>query len=1436
MAQRRGSVSSNGSASGTAQRPGGLQRQNSSGSMTERSFRDPSPNRGALSPHHDDPPPVPALPRDYMTSPVPARSNRRPASVEPPERISSPTPRAAGRGVSLDRGPGVMLPKNTPRITSLNSVVEVGRGQARDSVNFSRPMSPHNSPPISPLSDRRVGSSVDPSVTKSPRSAGGRTPGLRDGEAERIQHSMQATADRPVKKKKKLVAKGVAEGSHFAGGSSGGRPIGTALDTTPPRQSPSNSSTPSPGDSRLQASRIDGDARILPKRKKKRNASSANTENQEGSERPRSSYTSDSDTQSERSYSSDRSRVYNTRAAGLLVKQPSIVREEPEAEDQEVQIFPTEKANGQLAQNGSAVGSAITSSQVTAGRQLHSRSASQPIASTETKNASSLGVPAAKSVTGTKKDPSSVGAVRPQSLSPARAAHFSSQPTLETSEGIKHSPPARSVSPAKSALKHSPSPRGPSPVGSVPGTWNRRNGRPLSEASDTTSAISDEGFKGAPKKKKSVRVSFDDDSVVVGRAASPESQNSPVLMSPQNKESSSKWFNKREEGGTSTDSAIQPTPALPSFGSVRERKNERGPDDPGNARINQKQSHSPDRYETSSDLVIGNVLAQHYKEKEQRRSNDPIPPEVTSVEGTGYHSNSEDEVFNDLDAKPQQLEANVALPIADSQSSLAPGPTKDTNQETPPLMSGGLIPSIAVLPATPAVESPRAEQKDWFRIPGEFPLSTDTLVEDSPSTSTVVQHHATDPTPADIGIAEPEPGPAVNHHEAGRSTVGSVADILRTQIHTHSHEESDDTADSIYSDAAEDLSDIEGDGFGSINAIVESPANAKPTAVTKAKSDLSNKEAPNNAKRRPDLRGRGESELSEPASDEGWDRAQAYWSGLSQTRKQQLERAAIPGAVDDVEAETKPKPRTKKKASKKKAPQSPVSDHPPLPPWPDKQYRDDVARPASPKASAMKQSMRSSQPETSTEFHMRSSMRNGAIPKAQRNSVQSSDAPQPRGALQKKSRPVSAVAMIDYNEPGIKSTANHARAASAGIGSVATPVPVSPPASPRGKPTTANLRRIKSNGSDSSSSFRKQRPTADSNRYTMKRSMRAGLTDDQPQSLRGNRTSVYSARSPSPNGSTRRPMSAAGSSMRTSMRGATDSRKQNRTKSPSRFGFGKSSKSKPAAGSRSGFSSRFGDSSDEDIGPTNRRSRFEDSSDDDGPSGLTPVRGIPRRIDEGDSTDLEDSSAEPSPIIPATRHRPSSKAKNQGLTLAGASRNPATSPALVSPGLEGNTANDKEKKKRSFFGGLGGKKREDSFVRSPTRQDTPLERPKATRLNTADSHDPFVSGEVPSPKSPKLQRRNTPKRFASDSWPLPEMPAAKGDSRPNTSDGNRVNAGNGTRNGTGTGASARPELGTRRSTVQNDSAGNGVNGVIVTGKTGKKKRFPLLRKALGLND
>src|ERR1700730_3756931 len=95
MLQRQTSTSSIGG------RPG-LERQNSSGSMTERTFRSPSPSHLGSQATSEGAPPVPPVPRNYAGSPT-GRPERRAASMEPPPRVMSPTLRSpAGRGASMD--------------------------------------------------------------------------------------------------------------------------------------------------------------------------------------------------------------------------------------------------------------------------------------------------------------------------------------------------------------------------------------------------------------------------------------------------------------------------------------------------------------------------------------------------------------------------------------------------------------------------------------------------------------------------------------------------------------------------------------------------------------------------------------------------------------------------------------------------------------------------------------------------------------------------------------------------------------------------------------------------------------------------------------------------------------------------------------------------------------------------------------------------------------------------------------------------------------------------------------------------------------------------------------------------------------------------------------------------------------------------------------
>ncbi len=1182
---------------------------------------------------------------------------------------------------------------------------------------------------------------------------------------------------------------------------------------------------------------------------------------------------------------------------GLLAKQPSIVREDREAEEKEESGRPA-KQNGSLTRTSFAPASIRTAP--------HKISPIQPPLLSTANDGSPLriqgeeGLKVIQPVTHNLSTPQR----RRESLSPGRAAHFLAQPTYESPDGIKHEPPARSVSPAKSALKHSPSSRGASPVGFAVGGSNRFSSVAGSEASDNGSVVSDDGGRLRPVKKKGARVSFEEDTVIVGRASTPPATDSPTILSPQHKDSASKGFlgfGRRRKGEVSPseselDEGIKPTPALPSFGSIRDRKKadiRTGTQGDDSRSVTQRPLMEA---QASSDQFIGQVLAQHHASKaagsiepSQQLPDSTEPVQVPSVEGTSSHPDNTD---SNLDADTMQkvadsvdVPATAAVPASAAASAdrhLGSSPIAEGTSDVeskPAEMQNGFVPSIAIVPATPGIGSTEDEHEDWFKMPGGFSAAYDDRdVQVDPGTAgqeailppnPIAAHHVTEPTPANLGISEPEPGSTATS-PAGSPMVGHVAEAIHHQTEANNDDESDDTGNSIYSDAAEDISDLEGDGFGSINAIIESPVIAKTPFVAGFRPESPTAKSPSSGANvaRPAPVTRNESVLSEPPSEEGWDRAQAYWSGLSQGRKEQLERAAQPGPseADEPSIVAMPPPNPEAKTKKKKQPvtKAPWTGDPPLPPWPDREFRKDVAKPASSKAGGMKQSMRSSQPEES-QTHMRASMRNNVPPKsALRNSNQGPESkPATRGALPRKDRPMSAVNVTDYDKLNGKAAASHGRASSLGVApKVATSV--MPVPKKRRKPA---IQRADSNRSDSSSSFKKSRPsTSDGGKYSMKRTMRGPSTEARPQSAYTTRQGSLMARSASPPG--RRPFSTAGTGpgaggMRMSMRGSVDSGVGSRAKSPSSaFGFGRS-KPKPEAAKKVGsrFSSRFGDSSDEDEAPSRRQSRFVDSSEEeDEKTGLTPVRGIPRRIDEGDSTDLEDSSNSPSPKVRADEKPPVSSTKAlEGSALAAGSLRAGTveqgSGLQAKDNAESNAEKQKGKKKRSFFGSRRKQQPQpppdinllvsnaDSKVFRPLeanpaiRTGTPStpQSPKAaeslgnsSRASALASASASAASPISqaSPKPPKLQRRNTPKRFASDSWPLPEMPATAAErTRPNTSDGAAV----GKPLAVG---SMRPQAGARRSTAE----GEPVNGAAgnPSKESGKKKRFPMLRKALGL--
>lgn len=1110
----------------------------------------------------------------------------------------------------------------------------------------------------------------------------------------------------------------------------------------------------------------------------------------DGPKSPRGSMDSSRGTQAE-----DNSRPYKTRAGALLARQPSTVAEAPELADQ------SERAN-----TGKKVEAAPSNSPLDAARV----GASSP-APTDGRE---FGL---KSKTAEPTTPSQNGAVaRVASISPARATHFSSKP--EYLNGIKHEP-LRSLSPAKSALKHSPS----NSVGDH-SPDSRFPSNPSSEVGDS----------GAGKKKPH-RVSFDENPQVLSglstsRYASQSPQRSRGAIEPD------------------LDDMSTPRPALPTFGSVRPRKDE--------------ESSSTKSMGLSNDRVVGGILAQNFasnlpangilrKEGNGKVAHDPslpLAPQVTSVEGSGYSSDTESN-YSTTHAEASKVHTKSPDTIAEAVTTIQASESKsqqvmkhagDDQASMPRRLSHSLdpVPTIAVLPATPAAEE---EKEKELTMPGAFPDTED----------------------QDIQPAAPAPTPLT---EGALSRQTQAAGSKLRFAEPESDSESDNS--SVWSDAEEDLSGP--GGFASLNSILSLPAPAAAPGLALSKH------APTNAM----------STTEEPPSPTAahWSEATAYWRSLSEQKKKELEGndgkakegseseyedssdddAQKAATVEPPRPATPPMPKKSKRTQPKlespimfaSAPLSAPNEKAKQEPKLRSTMRDTMSMSVDdspPTRSSMRTSMRdSSQPNTGDDHQMRSSMR-GAQPtpkNTRRHSGGLDDSrwssPPPdgnrKGVLKKgtqvdtNSRPITA--------PVPKTTLRTTAGA-------APKVPAAP-----------SLRRTGS--ADSASSFRRQRAGSSvrgGSVVSMRRSMRgepsspqkAQFTQEQPQSpVEPRKSSRFSIRSLSPMGRGE-PRHMRGSMRQQSSDNTVSTLrnqkldKKSRLKSPSRMGFGKTKQPPmdttppraavapiaPAAPT-SGFQSRFADDSDDEAPAPAFISRFADSDDelDDSPQqkNLTPVRGIPRRAgnDDGDSTDLDDSDHERPPVPAVPTLKDIEKAHGKSFTNGHNGAGSVLSAGSLRNGKSGLGASKHapparpESKRRMSWLGLGSSAKKRSSSTPPMDLASP---------------PPSRDGK------PKLQRRTTPNGLPNvpeDSdvnWPLPIPPRIGGDDdRPNTSEG----VGNAMRAGT-----MRPDAGKRRSTA--DYVGNGMgtksvgfnfeNGdPVYSQRTGRKKKFGALRKMFGLHD
>jgi len=1221
-----------------------------------------------------------------------------------------------------------------------------------------------------------------------------------------------------------------------------------------------------------------------------------------------------------------------------LTKKPSIVREEPELEGDE--ILEAEGSPPSVFEALAAAPMRHTGfDHLTPIPAMREEATSNILAPTPRALASPVelpteGVPPSeeapaqeqKAVSFEPRETRVVRNERTHSSSPARTTHFA---PIQEGLTVRHSPPPRSVSPRKSALKHMSPPRGASP-----------------SDSDTSRAGAQGRDEGQMSRKKSVRVSFDDqNTVVVGEAASPDQSVSPVPLSP-GAPPRRPWYNlgigkKKDSVSLEDDEIMKPRPALPSFIGVREKKAAKEPEErplvrplepayspslpdspmPSIHAITDADQQPADPPGQSSDHALGALLAQDHSLRisaNTSRFREPLPPVVTSIEGSGYlsessNSTSESEAeltvdtpilreeesqattIPETDVPPKPLNGSAA--VAEKMPSLVYEPLEPVAEQA----EITTVPSISIThPSQEKLVEPKRESKRLLDVPGSFPEDeSDSSGQGSKTSEQAPSSAAAASTSAPIRQVTFEP---VVQREDMAHTPRTPATVLATHTPVL-EEESDESGSSIYSDAYEDLSDIEGDGFLSLDAVVESPI---ATSVSKSPFGSSNS-TPLQFKTEPPKSALGhatalqfKAEPSKPVLDQAtpsappkqeippakpvddWEKAKAYWRSLTADKRSQLEREAMEDAAVDADLEEttqEKKPRRKKSVEKRVA---------------EKKAIKDAAQANHDRTYMIKPGTRAENEFVTTPV-TRTSMRVEQAPRATqgprlRKSMRGADSggsggggsmipppTQPTGQVQprpKAARPMS------FPAPGAEVPKMHARTMSDGS---------PPPARGMASFLPAGLRR---RGSDSSeSSFRRSRPNAGGG-FGFRKTMREPSSPASAEFGR-DRGSRFSIRSLSPTGSPFRRSSVGHAQppvsmglMRTTLRDSAGPKPAKSSGSSMHFpSWGRSSrKSKPK------YSSRFGDSSDEEGGPRNFHSRFDDSSDEDGPpaplpplnvaktmrsSGKTPAiksPPLPEEVEEeaagAESPELPDSSdddkekaGQPTRSLSAPQAGPPRAAVGARLQQAGAgSGNIGTTTIRRSRSGRGDFAaasspasptSPNAHRRASLMSALRRKKGDSGKIGrgevmdSAARRDTNLERSAVELEAMRGASSMRVKGTA---GTPRLQKRiaSVPNGVGrgSESWPLPSGPPAVDHPTVPDEEKKQVDAvepqrpaTSGTLNlimGTSTPAGPRPATLQRRSMSQ---------GVIDVGSVGftnsdkkKKKKFATLRRLFGRDD
>ncbi|KAM4065139.1 hypothetical protein HRG_004523 [Hirsutella rhossiliensis] len=497
--------------------------------------------------------------------------------------------------------------------------------------------------------------------------------------------------------------------------------------------------------------------------------------------------------------------------------------------------------------------------------------APQPLTTTVPTDQGPQGIAAAGQARGPEAIRPGSGArfAREPSESPARSARFAPAPDQLL---VRHEPPPRSVSPKKSAMKLS----------------SQRDASPSDDDSETSERRQSPHGQddAAMARKKSARVSWDDkNTVVVGESVQPHDTESPFVPSPQAKKP---WhsivtkYAKKESVNLSEDETMSPRPALPLFGSVREKKPRDYEERPlvrPSERTWSPSAAGPSETSLgtelgqSSDAAVGAALAQDQASRNAAnisKYREPLPAsmppgESSAKESTFVESSSDDDLDTDVTTEPDDVMEPTPSKTAAPQT---PEPETRTDEEPGAILDvGEPVPTISISLPSPGLEKPKRSdyRSGQPEVPGRFPEDDDSSDGNrSPDIDTPAEATSQDTVTSTPSRSVETPSVVSN---------AAMEDI--------EEEEEESDRYSIYSDAYEDLDEVDGDGFLSLDAVVESSADGKTPTESReqvATGLLGDAQKPND-----------------------WENAKAYWKSLSADQRRLLEVEALSDDSDDEE-------------------------------------------------------------------------------------------------------------------------------------------------------------------------------------------------------------------------------------------------------------------------------------------------------------------------------------------------------------------------------------------------------------------------------------------------------------------------------------------------------------------------------------------------------